>query len=318
MRTGILIRDGIAYAGAGMFPKEGIHIVAFDSVKGAERWRTTQTDWTAQGYLLLSQNRVYVPTGRGNPLVCDRNTGKIVQKISDRSDMLFKLIKKWDEKPGLPNARQNGRILGLVPDDKKDSFATFTGNHMIIHGAKSYLQTYTELSVLERTRYLTLERKIPEMNANLKKLGGEASKHNEVRKSLNKQLSKLLEQKPPKSPLALEKLIDEKREQIKGQENLLAEKSNQITAANRDKDKIINDIKACVLWRVKCGQLHSLMLAGDTLFAGGNNEIAAYSAANGKKTWSASVNGAALGIAVAHGRLLVSTDKGTIHCFMSK
>jgi outer membrane protein assembly factor BamB len=60
------------------------------------------------------------------------------------------------------------------------------------------------------------------------------------------------------------------------------------------------------------------MLAGDTLFAGGNNEIAAYSAANGKKTWSASVNGAALGIAVAHGRLLVSTAKGTIHCFMSK
>ena len=156
------------------------------------------------------------------------------------------------------------------------------------------------------------------MNANLKKLGGEASKLNEVRKALNKQLSKLLEQKPPRSPLALKKLIDEKREQIKGQEKLLADKSNQITAVNRNKDKIINDIKACILWRVKCGQLHALMLAGDTLFAGGNNEIAAYSTANGKKTWSASVNGAALGIAVAHGRLLVSTDKGTIHCFMSK
>jgi outer membrane protein assembly factor BamB len=69
---------------------------------------------------------------------------------------------------------------------------------------------------------------------------------------------------------------------------------------------------------VDCAQPHSLILAGNTLFAGGNDEVAAYSTIDRKQIWTAKVNGAALGLAVAHGRLLVSTDKGAIHCFTAK
>jgi outer membrane protein assembly factor BamB len=58
-----------------------------------------------------------------------------------------------------------------------------------------------------------------------------------------------------------------------------------------------------------------LILAGETLFAGGDDRVAAFDATTGKMRWSARVTGKAHGLAVAHGRLFVSTDRGTIHCF---
>ena len=91
-----------------------------------------------------------------------------------------------------------------------------------------------------------------------------------------------------------------------------------LIASGQALGEIQKDIDNCVLWKTPCNQSHAMILAGNMLFAGGNSEIVAYSANDGKKTWSAPVNGVALGIAVAHGRLLVSTDKGTIHCFRSK
>ena len=189
---------------------------------------------------------------------------------------------------------------------------------MIVYGGKSYLHVSNELHVLDRVRYLTLEPNYKEADDKKKNLAAEAKKLNDVRKALEEQLDKLIEQKKSKSLPGLEKLIEEKRAQIKSQEKLLSEKESQITATRKIIVKIISDIKSCLLWRVPCNQSDSLILAGDTLFAGGDNEIVAYAANDGKKVWSAPVNGAAMGIAVAHGRLLVSTNKGTIHCFGAK
>ena len=280
LRTGVLVRDGVAYAGAGMFPKEKIHLVAFDSVNGGvEQWRTEQEKWPAQGYLLLSENYVYVPSGRSSPIVFNRKSGKFFKDLSKTSDA-FTLI-KWNGKP-LPNPRQSGRILGLVEGEKQDSFATFTGNHMIVADGKSYLQANGELSVLDRMRYRKL---LPEYKAQSDKTS-----------KLKKLLDQLKARKSPEHPKV----------------------EKEYKASIGALGKIREDIEKCVLWRTPCEQPYALILAGDTLFAGGNNEILAYSTVDGKKSWGASVKGVALGIAVAHGRLLVSTDQGTIHCFNSK
>jgi len=60
---------------------------------------------------------------------------------------------------------------------------------------------------------------------------------------------------------------------------------------------------------------HALILAGATLVAGADQAVAAFDAASGEKLWSAPVRGRALGLAVAAGRLYVSTDQGAIHVF---
>ena len=277
LRTGILVRDGIAYAGAGMFPSEGVHVVAFSASDGAERWRSTQTDLPAQGYLLVSEDRVYVPAGRNNPVVFNRADGRRLRVVSGGGGTYALLTgNTLVVGPG-----RKGQ-LDLVPGNSKDIFATFAGNHMIVSGKKSYLHADKELSVLDRERYLKLEGERKQVAAKRDKLG--------------KQVAQLRKQKSLELPNVQEQLI----------------------AAGRRLDEISTGMKDCFLWRVDCAQPHALILSSQTLFAGGNGEVAAYSVVDGKQVWAASVNGTALGLAVAHGKLLVSTEKGTIYCFTSK
>jgi outer membrane protein assembly factor BamB len=71
------------------------------------------------------------------------------------------------------------------------------------------------------------------------------------------------------------------------------------------------------IWGQAVAYPYALILAGDTLFAGGNGEVAAFENATGKRLWTGQVQGKAYGLAVAEGRLYVSTDTGAIHCFQS-
>ena len=69
------------------------------------------------------------------------------------------------------------------------------------------------------------------------------------------------------------------------------------------------------LWTVPCDCPHTLIMAGRVLFAGGNDTVAAFDAATGERVTSLPVSGRAYGLAIANGRLFVSTDTGAIHCF---
>ena len=82
----------------------------------------------------------------------------------------------------------------------------------------------------------------------------------------------------------------------------------ELTAMARSKDP-------AVLWKTPCACPDALILAGGVLFGGGENQVVAVEAATGKQLWTAEVDGRAKGLAVADGRLLVSTDKGKIYCF---
>lgn len=59
----------------------------------------------------------------------------------------------------------------------------------------------------------------------------------------------------------------------------------------------------------------AVMVAGKTIVSAGGTSIALVDAASQKMVWSAEVDGTPHGLAVADGRLYVSTDKGTLHCF---
>jgi outer membrane protein assembly factor BamB len=72
---------------------------------------------------------------------------------------------------------------------------------------------------------------------------------------------------------------------------------------------------ATTLWRIRSACNESLILAGDVLLAGGPGQVIAVAADAGKQLWTAGIEGTAKGLAVASGRLLVSTDAGLIYCF---
>lgn len=71
----------------------------------------------------------------------------------------------------------------------------------------------------------------------------------------------------------------------------------------------------CLLWEVPTTD-QSALLATDTLiFVGGPERVTAYDAATGQKRWGTAVQGAALSLAFANGRLIATTDGGHIYSF---
>ena len=60
---------------------------------------------------------------------------------------------------------------------------------------------------------------------------------------------------------------------------------------------------------------YTLVLAGEILFAGGTNKVAAYNITNGDELWRRALNGRARALAAASGCLFVSMDTGNIHSF---
>ena len=77
----------------------------------------------------------------------------------------------------------------------------------------------------------------------------------------------------------------------------------------------VNRSNQQVEWGVASAYPYELILAGDTLFAGGDDEVAAISVDDGSVVWTGAVDGRVRGLAAANGKLYVSTDMGSIHVF---
>src|SRR5207249_4558772 len=104
-----------------------------------------------------------------------------------------------------------------------------------------------------------------------------------------------------------------------GSRPVSAEK-NAITAYDRRAldtagSKSADALKAAARWQFARPNLTSMIFAGDRVVAGAKDEVFVLDAKTGTQLWSGKVDGLAAGLAVAQGRLLVSTTKGTIHCF---
>ncbi|NOY80586.1 MAG: PQQ-binding-like beta-propeller repeat protein [Kiritimatiellaeota bacterium] len=68
-------------------------------------------------------------------------------------------------------------------------------------------------------------------------------------------------------------------------------------------------------WESDCGRTYALVKAGNSLIAGQAGAVSVYTAGTGKKLWEARVEGQARSLAVADGRLFVSTTTGQVLCF---
>jgi len=68
-------------------------------------------------------------------------------------------------------------------------------------------------------------------------------------------------------------------------------------------------------WSAKVAEPEAIILAGKHLIVGRPGEVLALGTEDGKTVWSANVDGVAKSLAVADGRLYVSTDTGKLYCF---
>ena len=275
LRTGIVVIGDLAYCAAGMFPSEGVLITALDAATGKIKWQQKQTDLPAQGYMLASHTRLYVPAGRNNPVVLDRADGKRIRVVSGQGGTYALLTGD-----NLVFGPGKTGTLGFVQSNESDQLASFKGNHMIVTPSRSYLQSDTELSALDRSKYLNLARKRRPLKSRLDKLQEELKKGK----------------------------TGDRRKQILTEASQLGKQLDEVQSAMQN----------CFAWKVPSTQPLSMVLAGQTLITGGHNEVAAYSTKDGKQLWQAKADGDVFGLAVADGRLYASTGKGVIHCFVAK
>jgi len=100
-RGAVVVRDGILYFGAGIWPFEGIFLYALDPASGDVIWQNTGSGSTyltqqhgspafsgvaPQGYIAATSERLVVSGGRTMPAVYDRNDGKFLHfNVSSRS-----------------------------------------------------------------------------------------------------------------------------------------------------------------------------------------------------------------------------------------
>lgn len=276
VRTGIVVKEGMAYCLVGLFPTQGVYLCALDATEGSVLWKKEVDDVSPQGYLLATETRLFVPTGRTTPAIFDRHNGAYLGKFEGQGGAYALLL-------GDAVLSRSGRStdeLGLLDTTTKEKMATFNGLRMIVDRGMAYLLNENEIFALDRIRYVELAKQVNELN----KRRGEIEKR--IRRSSRS---------------------DQQRVDAGLVEELVAVR---VKVAEKS-----NEMKQCIRWTRRASFPYSMILAGDALFAGGDNIISAFNTESGKEVWSAAVTGRAYGLAVADGRLFVSTDKGFIYCF---
>ncbi len=273
VRTGLVLDEGKVYFAAGLFPTQGTYLIALSADNGAELWKQ-KINISPQGYMLASDERLFVPTGRTEPAMFARSDGKFQGQFPSAGGAYALLT----EDVVVTGPGRGPKELNVDDAKTKDRIATFGGLRILVNGPIAYMQSEKKLSAFNRKRYLELSRQLN----NLKQL------HEQVKK----QLGKL-----NKDTLGAQQI---------------REKLSKIEAELGELHKKLSD---CYLWTVDCEYPYSLIMAGNVLFAGGENKVAAFSNCNGKEIWSATVTGITYGLSVMNGGLYVSTDEGHIHCF---
>jgi len=281
VRTGVLVDDGKAYFCSGLFSFERGQICALDAGTGAVVWQKA-TNQALQGYLLASRDQLYAPRGRMNPAVFRREDGQLQHLLDGTGGSFAVLVDDYlFYGPGRTGQIEAARTdIGL-------NLVTFEGNTLVVHEGVAYMQGDTQISALDRRRYLELATQ---------------------RKGLDTQREAMEKR--------LEDLDKAAREQTDAQ--FVTDIDALVLRLEEVKRQILEteaEMGKCLLWKQESAYPYALIMAGDRLFAGGLDEVAAVNPSSGVVTWTAPVNGRALEIATADGRLIVSTDEGAIHCF---
>lgn len=274
-RGGIAIKDDVLYYGVGIWPSDGIDIFAIDPATGNVKWVNNDSGeiWykqphgaaeaysgiSCQGYLVITDNRVIVPTGRSVPAGFDINTGELAyyhlqeygshggDRIFANNDYLFITTgnsRDYEEIIGLKNGIFNESDGKQIANEQLDSPGLAMSPEYII----SVDSTDLKLKAYDAKNFL--------------------------QKSKSKD-----------------------------------RKGNEVTV-NRLSEP---------LWTVQTiekAQTISLIIAGKKIIIGTTNgKVTIIDIDKKDIEWASEVEGVPYGMAVAQGKLFVSTDKGYIYCF---
>ena len=299
VRTGVLVADGVAYFGAGVFPAQGLYLYAVDADSGKLVWKNDSYGRgglgtvSPQGYLLRWKSRLFVPSGRTMPAAFSRDSG----------EFLFHENPSW---------RQMGLfggsycvILGdilLNGTEQLMGISASNGNLLFVEGlplSEPSKGTRRVAAAKDATYILDGE------NLTAVKFRPWSSARSQISRSRARiaDLRNRLDRIDRKVPEELSRQADP------------AELQRRMETERVEVHKFQKRAEEAMLWRRHCRCSDSLVASDGLVFAGGDGIVRGFDPSSGRELWSARTDGKARGLAIARGKLFVSTDRGSIHCF---
>lgn len=151
VRTGIVIDGPVLFAAAGLLPTQGTYATALDSQSGEVLWRIPLPEVSPQGYLLLSNDRLYIPTGRSNPVSVNRTNGNDLRQYGGVGGSYAVIADDV-----LYAGRGNDGKLIANQQETADQLIELLGQQMVISKDLAFLQTETHLSAIDRKSQIKL------------------------------------------------------------------------------------------------------------------------------------------------------------------
>ena len=348
-RAGVLVDNGVAYFTCGVFPTEGVGLFAVNVQTGQLMWRNDTFGQvyqrmahggtegfcgvSPQGYLLASSERLYVPCGRSVPAAFHREDGRLLvwhgathheggtwallhgeSLYSDAERLLppnataaYYQGRKTPPVDGTRLFYDSPRLMARDGATGKDRFVACPGDRLVVTEDTSYIQNRGTITAVDRRAYAGLGAR---ENTLARKLM--ANFWRNYRRSLDRRVLRrrergLVKQGKMLNPTDQETLAKAQKELGPG----IAER-DKLEAEMRE---VKGGIAKLIRWECESDCAAEMILAGDVLYAGGDGEVVAIDSANGKITWTATIDGTARGLAVCDGRLIVSSDSGGLYCF---
>ncbi|MBN2325815.1 MAG: PQQ-binding-like beta-propeller repeat protein [Candidatus Omnitrophica bacterium] len=301
IRTNVLVDRETAYFAAGVFPYEGLYVCALDVKDGRLIWKNdTVGDYAHEleyggisphGYLLASDDILFVPSGRAMPAAFDRKDGEFLYYAS-------------------PGAKRGGTWALLCEDNliagvdysgtpHKVSYEASTGSRtgeviasapgldMVVHEKHTYVLAKDGVLAIDRQAHIDGLQRITQLDNESKESSQQLNDWRKQRSSLNVEERKNLDRR-----------IDQ-----------LTQRIYQI---EEQKDRLKN---AGLLWDYPGKGFQRLIVAGKTAYIGGEGLVVGVDAETGKETWRERIEGKAAGMAAGEGFLVVSSDAGPVYCF---
>lgn len=302
VRTGVLVADGTAYFGAGVFPAEGLFLYALDALTGTVLWRNDtygsggSSDVSPQGYMLLGKDQIIVPSGRRTPIAFSREDGRVLVGA-------FQAARFAVGPAGGTFAVLDGDTL-YNGTEQMFGFRAANGalasmdyaRRLVLASERVALQTGTELVVCPKDTWLETARQRAPLHQHITQTAPALAELESQRRRLDKANQPV--------PEALRADIERSRAAV--------------ADARANRDRLAAQERQAPAWAVPWEGADSLIMTADGVIAGGNGRVAAFAAADGKLLWDVKVPGTARGLALSEGRLLVSTDRGAICAFGAK
>ena len=312
----VVIHDTVYYT-AGIWPSDGIYLHALDMHTGKLLWTNDQAGGlylpqphpganahsgvAPQGYLLATEERLFVPTGRAVPAALRRSDGQFeyyrLQQngsiggaravIADRFVINGGCFLERDT--GNLEARAGRGVLGTLPN----GILQLTGKTLLAYRWEDLAEPNKKGEIvqyrgLQKFREITLEDESAE----------------------RQHAEKVIKKVPVLKDLYRTEIrfrhVDDSIPKQTGLERLLSQARPDIEALNYSTGAFL---------AARYERQYEVIGAAGEAVCGGPGNVRVVNLDEGRIRWSYEVQGHALGLATANGQLVVSTSTGAVYCF---